>query len=78
MHGNASEWVRDCYWPNPQRRNARALEVATGASCWNYVVRGGSFLQPPPALRSAARLSQATNTTPSTPTVGFRIARSEP
>lgn len=78
MHGNVSEWVRDCYWPNPARRSARALEVATGAFCQNYVIRGGSFLQAPPALRSAARAYQGVATISSQPTTGFRIARSEP
>ena len=77
MHGNAAEWVEDCYWPNPTRTSSAALVVAAGGYCPANVVRGGAFNSAPPALRSAARGSKAHTSVESTPTIGFRIARTE-
>jgi formylglycine-generating enzyme required for sulfatase activity len=54
MHGNAAEWVQDCYAPN------YLLAPIDGApiefdSCPSRVYRGGSYADLASALRSAAR-----------------------
>ena len=58
MHGNVAEWVLDQYTPNGYARRAdkpaRNPLVAT-AAIYRRVVRGGSWLDDPDKLRSAAR-----------------------
>ena len=54
MHGNASEWVQDCY--HATYRGAPADGSAwQDASCDWRVLRGGSFVSPAKDLRSAFR-----------------------
>jgi formylglycine-generating enzyme required for sulfatase activity len=72
MHGNVAEWVLDChdvgYFGTPTDGGA-----AVAPNCPNRVVRGGSFVSDPAAVRSAARLP----TPPATLSdkIGFRVAR---
>jgi formylglycine-generating enzyme required for sulfatase activity len=56
MHGNAWEWVKDCWTPN-------ALEIPTDGSaftqrsgCEEGITRGGSFASASRRVRSAMRL----------------------
>jgi formylglycine-generating enzyme required for sulfatase activity len=55
MHGNAFQWVEDCYHPNydgaPADGSARISE-----DCARRVVRGGSWFDNPQDIRSAARV----------------------
>jgi formylglycine-generating enzyme required for sulfatase activity len=101
MHGNVAEWVLDAYDPAWYAKLAARPQPVPAAEAVNWptklyprVVRGGSWLDDPPALRSAARL--ATNdeelrgydpNTPKSPWwfasdagqgIGFRIVRPWP
>jgi formylglycine-generating enzyme required for sulfatase activity len=62
VHGNLSEWVRDC------RREEMALSSAGSAEGYcdaNYrVVRGGSWLDEPALLRLSSRQSARTGDRP--------------
>jgi formylglycine-generating enzyme required for sulfatase activity len=73
MHGNAWEWVEDCYHRNYEGAPADGSARLTSGECDRRVARGGSWLQEPPLLRSANRRA---------PTLqlrsweyGFRVAR---
>ena len=72
LHGNASEWVEDCYAPN---YNLAPIDGAAVQSdqCARRIYRGGGYADQAAALRSAARR-------PSPPAfrgaaLGFRVAR---
>ncbi len=72
MHGNAWEWVEDCWTPN-------ALEIPTDGSAFSRpgncevgVVRGGSFAAGSRRVRSAIRAP--VNTTTQAYNNGFRVA----
>lgn len=72
MHGNVGEWVEDCY--------VATFDVAPidgGAvradPCGRRVIRGGSYLDREPPLRSAARRSARPGDR--APSTGFRVAR---
>lgn len=56
--GNVGEWTLDCwhvnYWLKPPKDAAPWLE-ASGGNCGLRVVRGGSWFDSPPSLRSAFR-----------------------
>ena len=71
-HGNAREWVQDCW--NGSYRGAPADGSAwKRGSCGLRVMRGGSWLDAPGLLRSAIRIwvdPRARNST-----VGFRVVR---
>ncbi|MBL7223613.1 MAG: formylglycine-generating enzyme family protein [Candidatus Brocadiae bacterium] len=71
MHGNVMEWCHDFYDPKAYGRRAKhvvtrnpfgpKLPVGKGIDepCKRYhVARGGSWVDPPEALRSAARLAE--------------------
>jgi formylglycine-generating enzyme required for sulfatase activity len=54
VHGNVAEWVEDCY------TGAYGASIDNGgayvpSSCYAHVVRGGSWNEIPPELRSAER-----------------------
>jgi formylglycine-generating enzyme required for sulfatase activity len=60
MHGNVAEWVVDHYEPGFYATVApgtRAPVLLPDARRYPYVVRGGSWDDPPQRLRSAARLA---------------------
>jgi formylglycine-generating enzyme required for sulfatase activity len=83
MHGNAWEWVEDCYeskayeqrtkvsnpWP------ANRITVNEPANC-RRVLRGGSWNYVPNDLRSASRFNYVPTSRVSF--VGFRVARTAP
>ena len=73
VHGNVFEWTEDCWAPNyagaPIDGTARER-----ADCGGRTLRGGSMLDAPDALRSAARLGFSPNARAGK--IGFRVARS--
>jgi len=71
MHGNVSERVQDCYGPYPGAPQDGS--TAYPQTCDVYVARGGSYLDEPAKLRSAARL--AAKQRAKLPRLGFRVAR---
>ncbi len=72
MHGNAAEWVEDCYYADykdaPQDGSAW-----TRPFCGFRVVRGGSWRDPAERLRSASRWFAKADE--AYDYIGFRIAR---
>jgi formylglycine-generating enzyme required for sulfatase activity len=54
MVGNVWEWVEDCYHPNYQGAPSNGSAWTSG-DCGYRVIRGGSWLPSPDALRSALR-----------------------
>lgn len=72
MHGNVGEWVEDCYAPNYQLApiDGGAMRLSP---CPRRVIRGGSYLDREPPLRSAARRSARPNDR--APSTGFRVVR---
>lgn len=72
MGGNVSEWVEDC-WHDNYVRAPRDSKAWVNPGCERHVVRGGSWGSDPDQVRSAFRLSAATDTRSAR--VGFRIAR---
>ncbi len=58
MHGNAWEWVQDCW--NAGYRGAPTDDSPwTTGDCSRRVLRGGSWLSDPQGLRSAGRYGGA-------------------
>ena len=54
LHGNVWEWVEDCYQDNYNGAPTDGSAISS-ASCSSRVLRGGSWLVDPQALRSAFR-----------------------
>lgn len=74
MHGNAWEWVEDCY--NPTYIDAPTNGAAwTSGDCSRRVVRGGSWSNLPSGIRSAFRSKSTISTRYDN--YGFRVARTE-
>ena len=72
MHGNAWEWVQDCW--NANYRGAPTNNRAwTGGDCSRSVLRGGSWGHAPEHLRSAARGRAVRSSRDDT--IGFRLAQ---
>ena len=72
MNGNVQEWVRDC-WNDSYYGAPRDGRAWTSGDCSQRVMRGGSWSQPPRAIRSAYRGSSTTNRRSNG--TGFRVAR---
>ena len=84
VHGNASEWVQDCYHGGFLVRGSRSDgykgapsdgSVWEGGDCPYHVVRGGSWFSYPRHLRSASRGGDVCHSCPSFGPFGFRVAR---
>ena len=73
MHGNASEWVQDCYAVDYSEGQPSDGSAYTSGSCSERVSRGGSVNGDPQDLRSAFRV-QAVPTSRYI-VLGFRVAR---
>ena len=75
VHGNAWEWVEDCYKDNYKGAPTDG-SVRTAGSCNKHVLRGGSWDTDPSGLRSTNR--DWNNSSDRYYLYGFRIARSLP
>ncbi|MFN3462649.1 MAG: SUMF1/EgtB/PvdO family nonheme iron enzyme [Terricaulis sp.] len=73
MHGNAGEWVEDCYVASYDLAPIDGVAVQA-EGCRRRVFRGGSYNDQAPVLRAAARRSSEENSR--TQGIGFRVARS--
>ena len=73
MHGNAREWVLDCWNANYEGAPTDGFAWLSG-DCDRRVLRGGSWYDDPEDLRSAYRTRRSTDTRNFTN--GFRVARS--
>ena len=73
MHGNASEWVADCWHESYARAPSDGLAWLSGGDCGRRVSRGGSWLGLPKFLRSAKRARIVAGRRFAY--VGFRVAR---
>jgi len=73
MHGNAGEWVEDCYVASYDLAPIDGVAVQA-EDCRRRVFRGGSYNDQAPVLRAAARRSSEENSR--TQGIGFRVARS--
>ena len=75
VHGNAWEWVQDCW----NRDHTEALldgRARTTGDCSQRILRGGSWMFSPRVIRSANRSGYASDYRYSH--VGFRVARTLP
>jgi formylglycine-generating enzyme required for sulfatase activity len=72
MHGNAWEWVEDCWSPDVRKVPTDGSAFMRPDSCELGVIRGGSFATGPRSLRSAHRRSSVVAA--HYHTVGFRVA----
>ena len=43
MHGNAAEWVEDCWHNSPMLAPINAVALTSGANCKERIVKGGSW-----------------------------------
>jgi formylglycine-generating enzyme required for sulfatase activity len=73
MHGNVWEWVEDCYHNNFKGAPADGSAWTEG-DCSLRVLRGGSWGNDPPQLRSAYRIPETLGFR-SSDLAGFRVAR---
>ena len=74
VHGNAREWVLDCWNPTYATAPSDAMPVLTG-DCARRVSRGGSWHDDPVWLRSAARRSFSSDAQGSNWMQGLRVVR---
>ena len=72
MHGNAWEWVQDCYQPDYSAAPADGSAVAA-SDCKLRILRGGAWNYHPQLLRSAYRYSTPGDVRLNN--AGFRVAR---
>ena len=72
VHGNVWEWVEDC-WNDNYRGAPSDGSAWESGDCGNRVLRGGSWLNDGPDLRSANRFSGSTGSRGNQ--VGLRVAR---
>ena len=74
MHGNAWEWVEDCWHDNYAGAPTDGSAWVSGGNCRARVVRGGSWYFTPRFLRAAYRLGLSTDARKYF-SLGFRLAR---
>ncbi len=70
-HGNAMEWVEDCYQPNYRDAPSDGSPMR-GGDCSRRVARGGAFNKPAASMRSFARAAYPPDTRLNM--IGFRVA----
>lgn len=77
LHGNAMEWVQDCwhddYTDAPADGSGWGVECSAGFI--DLVSRGGSWDAPPDLARSAGRTGISSNENPIKDLIGFRLSR---
>ena len=74
VHGNASEWVEDCWHVRYRAAPVDGSAWTSGGDCKRRVLRGGSWSHEPENLRSANR--HGISSSLRTEVVGFRVAKS--
>jgi formylglycine-generating enzyme required for sulfatase activity len=74
MHGNAWEWVQDCWTPNAADIPVDGSAFTRRNGCEEAVIRGGSFASPSRKVRSATRGPSPTSV--HNYNNGFRVALS--
>jgi formylglycine-generating enzyme required for sulfatase activity/DNA-binding winged helix-turn-helix (wHTH) protein len=74
MHGNAWEWVEDCWTPNASEKPTDGSAFSRPGGCEVGVMRGGGWAAPYTKLRSATRFP--TRATSHYYHLGFRVALS--
>ncbi|MFL9825556.1 SUMF1/EgtB/PvdO family nonheme iron enzyme [Rhodoplanes sp. SY1] len=72
MHGNAAEWVADC-WNDGHAGASERGRARTDGDCGRRVVRGGSWVDDARRLRAAARIMNKPDDRSAI--VGFRVVR---
>ncbi len=75
MLGNVWEWVQDC-WEEDYRGAPSDDRARTSGDCARRVMRGGSWMEDPSEIRSAARFGESTATGGLAD--GFRVAMIDP
>jgi formylglycine-generating enzyme required for sulfatase activity len=73
MHGNVWEWVQDCHHFNSNESADIFGSAAKPSKCVSRVLRGGSWEDSPPGLRSALRNGNLPQDR--SKIVGFRVER---
>jgi formylglycine-generating enzyme required for sulfatase activity len=73
MHGNVWQWTADCYHENYSGAPQDGSAWVVGANCNQRVVRGGSWVDLSPTLRSAHRHRNSTDFRDTR--LGFRVGR---
>ena len=74
--GNVWEWVEDCWHSTYAGAPSDGAVWTRGGDCDNHVLRGGSWIDDPPQLRSAKRLRRGSYLGSYHDNYGFRVARS--
>ncbi|MFW6171982.1 MAG: formylglycine-generating enzyme family protein [Planctomycetota bacterium] len=74
--GNVAEWCQDTHEPEKPGQVAQTAEAGTVRETVPRVVRGGSIADPPARIHAAAR--ERLQPDSHSPTVGFRVARTNP
>jgi formylglycine-generating enzyme required for sulfatase activity len=72
MHGNAAEWVEDCWTPNALEIPTDGTAFSRPGTCETGVIRGGSFTARARRTRSAMRVPAKTSL--QVYNYGFRVA----
>jgi formylglycine-generating enzyme required for sulfatase activity len=75
MAGGVEQWVADCWHKSYEGAPADGSAWGGGEDCDSHVLRGGSWLSDPKAIRPAARNKY--DTAVRYPSHGFRVVRSE-
>ncbi|MDE0206064.1 MAG: SUMF1/EgtB/PvdO family nonheme iron enzyme [Candidatus Tectomicrobia bacterium] len=73
VHGNVWEWTQDCWHDNYSGAPRHGRSWESGGDCSKRVLRGGSWVDKPAALRAAFRAGFEKGTRFNV--IGFRIAR---
>ena len=73
MHGNALEWVEDCWHKDYSRAPTDGSARQSGGTCMQRVLRGGSWVNVCMDIRSANRYANVAGTRVGG--IGFRVAR---
>ncbi|MEL7302238.1 MAG: SUMF1/EgtB/PvdO family nonheme iron enzyme, partial [Pseudomonadota bacterium] len=72
-HGNAWEWVADCWTPDLSRLSETAEPMGLGGDCDRHIIKGGGWESDVLKVRSAQRTALPNNA--ATPSLGFRVVR---
>ena len=73
LHGNVWEWVEDCWHGNYRGAPSDGNAWTTGGTCYQRVLRGGSWNNHPGILRAAYRIRNSAGIRSNN--FGFRVAR---